>query len=117
MAIYKTYHYIVYQARPSLTLTFLEDERWSDSRVHRVRACNSINLKPGGIIELLLKIVNVLRMRPGFGVAATESTRTVLLSHLVKSAKRFCALKDVKDLFASGIQAWKWKCPQLYSCT
>ena len=34
----------------------------------RVRACNSINLKPGGIIELLLKIVNVLRMCPGFGI-------------------------------------------------
>ena len=28
-------------------------------------------------------------------------------SHLAMSAKRFCALKDVKDSVASGIQAWK----------
>ena len=35
----------------------------------RIRACNSVNLKPGGIIEPLLEIVNVLRMRPVFGVA------------------------------------------------
>ena len=38
----------------------------------RVRACNSINLKPGGIIEPLLKIVNVLRMRPGLGVVHSD---------------------------------------------
>ena len=31
--------------------------------------CNSINLKPGGIIEAL---VNVLRMRPGIGVAHSD---------------------------------------------
>ena len=62
----------------------------------RVRACNSVNLKPGGIIELLLKIVNVLRMRPGLGVvhsdqqrldmATAESARSALLSCLAKSA-------------------------------
>ena len=28
---------------------------------YRVRACNSVNLKPGGIIELLLKIVTHMR--------------------------------------------------------
>ena len=31
--------------------------------------CNSVNLKPGGIIKPLLKIVNILRMRHGLGVA------------------------------------------------
>ena len=71
----------------------------SKSRAHkkrgaRIRACNSVNLKPGGIIELLLKIVNVLRMRPGFGVAhsdqqrldmaTAESARSALLSCLAK---------------------------------
>ena len=30
----------------------------------RVRVCNSVNLKPGGIIEPLLKVVNILRMCP-----------------------------------------------------
>ena len=30
-------------------------------------------------------------------MATVESTRSALLSHLAKSAKRFCALKDVKD--------------------
>ena len=64
--------------------------------------CNSVNLKRGGIIEPLLKIVNVLRMRPGLGVAhsdqqwldvaTVESARSALLSCLAKSAKRFCAL-------------------------
>ena len=44
-------------------------------------------------------------------MATVESAQSALfLSHLAKSAKRFCALKDVKILFASGIQAWKWKC-------
>ena len=38
----------------------------------RVRACNSVNLKPGGITEPLLKIVNVLRIRPGFSVAHSD---------------------------------------------
>ena len=63
--------------------------------------CNSINLKPGRITEPLLKIVNVLRMHPGLGVATNrlemvtaKSTWLALLSHLAKSAKRFCALKD-----------------------
>ena len=69
----------------------------------RVRACNSENLKPGGIIESLLKIVNVLRMRPRLGavhsdqpahMATAESTQSALLLHLAKPAKRFCALKD-----------------------
>ena len=32
----------------------------------------SVNLKPGGIIEPLLKIVNVLRMRSEFGVAHSD---------------------------------------------
>ena len=46
-------------------------------------------------------------MRPGLGVAhsdqqrldmaTAESARSTLLSCLAKSAKRFCALKDVKD--------------------
>ena len=30
-------------------------------------------------------------------MATAESARSALLSHLAKSAKRFCALKDVKD--------------------
>ena len=34
--------------------------------------CNSVNLKPGGIIELLLKIVNILHMHPGFSVAHSD---------------------------------------------
>ena len=33
-------------------------------RVARVRVCNSVNLKLGGIIEPLLKVVNILRIRP-----------------------------------------------------
>ena len=36
--------------------------------------CNSINLKPGGIMEPLLKKVNVLRMRPGLGVAHNDQS-------------------------------------------
>ena len=69
--------------------------------------CNSVNLKPGGIIEPLLKIVNVLHMHPGLGVAhsdqqrldmaTAESAQSALLSCLAKPAKRFCALKDVQD--------------------
>ena len=31
--------------------------------------------------------------------------------------KGFVHLKMLKILFASGIQAWKWKCPRLCSCT
>ena len=30
-------------------------------------------------------------------MATAESARAALLSHLAKSAKRFCALRDVKD--------------------
>ena len=66
--------------------------------------CNSTNLKPGGIIELLLKIVNILHMHPGLGVAhsdqqqldmtTAESARSALLLCLTKSTKRFCTLKD-----------------------
>ena len=51
-------------------------------------------------------------MRPGLGVthndqpwldmAMAESARSALLSCLVKSAKRFCVLKDVQDF------ACKW---------
>ena len=37
-----------------------------------IRACNSVNLKPRGIIEPLLKIVNVLRMRPRLGVVHSD---------------------------------------------
>ena len=33
-------------------------------------------------------------------MATAESARLVLLSHLAKSAKRFCVLKDVQDLFS-----------------
>ena len=40
-------------------------------------------------------------------MATAESARSALFSHLAMSAKRFCALKDVKDSVASGIQAWK----------
>ena len=68
----------------------------------RVRAYNSVNLKLGGIIELLLKIVNVLRMRSGLGVAHSDQQRLdmamaesawpAFLSCLAKSALRFCAL-------------------------
>ena len=41
-------------------------------RKARVRACNSVNLKLGGIIEPLLKIVNVLHMCPGLGIAHSD---------------------------------------------
>ena len=51
--------------------TYNEDKS-AYEQAARVRACNSVNLKPGGIIELLLKIVNVLRMCPGFGVAHSD---------------------------------------------
>ena len=34
--------------------------------------CNSENLKPGGIIELILIIVNVMHIRPGLGVEHTN---------------------------------------------
>ena len=62
--------------------------------------CNSVNLKPGRIIEPLLKKVNVLCMRPGLGVAHNDQSarhgyggvHLVGVSHLAKSAKRFCAL-------------------------
>ena len=42
------------------------------ARAARVRACNSTNLNTGGIIEPLLIVVNILRMRPGFGVAHSD---------------------------------------------
>ena len=35
--------------------------------------------------------------QPQFDMATAESARSALLSRLAKSAKRFCALKDVKD--------------------
>ena len=61
-------------------------------------------MKPGGIIELLLKIVNILHMRPRLGIAHSDQPARhgygrvrPRLVHLVKSAKRFCALKDVED--------------------
>ena len=41
--------------------------RANKKRKARLRACNSVNLKLGGIIESLLKIVNILRMCPGLG--------------------------------------------------
>ena len=96
-------------------------------RAARVRACNSVNLKLGRIIELLLKIVNVLRMRPGFGIAHSDQparhgyggVRSVGTFYRIwrSQQKGFVRFKDVKILFASGIQAWKWKCPRLCSCT
>ena len=68
----------------------------TSERAARVRACNSVNLKPGGIIELLLQIVNILRMCPRLGVAhsdqqwldmaTAEFARSALLSCLAKSA-------------------------------
>ena len=89
--------------------------------------CNSVNLKPGGIIEPLLKIVNVLRMHPGFGVAHSDQPArhgyggvclVGAFYHIWRSQQKgFVRFKDVKILFASGIQAWKWKCPQPCSCT
>ena len=61
--------------------------------------CIYINLKPGGIIELLLNIVNVLHMRPRLGVAHSDQPAqhgySGVRPHPAKSAKRFCALKDV----------------------
>ena len=48
------------------------------------------------------------RQEPG-NEATAESARLALLLRLAKSAKKFYALKDVKILFASGIQTWKWK--------
>ena len=92
-----------------------------------VRACNSVNLKLGGIIEPLLKIVNVLRMRPGLGVAHGDQPaqhgyggiRSIgTFFHIWQSQQKgFVRLKMSKILFASGIQAWMWKCPWLCSCT
>ena len=38
----------------------------------RVRACNSVNLKLGGIIEPLLKIVNVLGRGEGGSLVGTN---------------------------------------------
>ena len=38
----------------------------------KVRACNSVNLKPGGIIEQLLKVVNILCMCSGLGVVQSN---------------------------------------------
>ena len=92
----------------------------------RVRACNFVNLKPGRIIGPLLKIVNVLHMRPGFGVAHSGQPARhgyggvcsvgAFFCIWRRQQKGFVRFKDVKILFASGIQAWKWKCPQLCSC-
>ena len=61
--------------------------------------CNSVNLKPGGIIELLLKIVNVLHMRPGFGVAHGDQPARHGYGGIrsVGAFFHICALKDVKD--------------------
>ena len=42
--------------------------------------CNSVNLKPGGIIEPLLKIVNVLHMRPGLGIAHSDQLAQTLVN-------------------------------------
>ena len=72
----------------------------------RVRACNSINLKPGGNIEPLLKIVNIPRMHPGFGVAHCNQparhgyggvTQSALFIAFGEVSKKVCVLKDVKD--------------------
>ena len=38
----------------------------------RVRACNTVSLKLGGIIELLLKIVDILCIYPRLGVAHSD---------------------------------------------
>ena len=87
----------------------------------RVRACNTVSLKLGGIIELLLKIVNILCIHPRLGVAhsdkqrldmaTAESTQSRFLSHLVRSAKRFCALKDVKDFVCKWYPSLKVEVP------
>ena len=81
----------------------------------RVRACNSVNLKPAGIIELLLKIVKVLRMCPWFGVVHGDQpaqhgyggVRLVgAFFHIWRSQQKgFVRLKMSKILFASGIHA------------
>ena len=93
----------------------------------RVRACNSVNLKPGRIIEPLLKIVNILCMHPELGVVHSDQptrhgyggVRSVGAFYRIwqSQQKDFVRLKMLKILFASGIQAWKWKCPRLSSCT
>ena len=44
-------------------------------------------------------------------MATAESARSALLSHLAKSAKRFCALKDVKDLVYKWYQSLEVEVP------
>ena len=44
-------------------------------------------------------------------MATAESARSELLSHLVKSAKRFCVLKDVKDLVYKWYQSLEVEVP------
>ena len=77
--------------------------------------CNFVNLKPGEIIEPLLKIVNVLCICPGFGVAHSDQparhgyggVRSVSAFYRIwrSQQKVFVCLKMLKILFASGIQA------------
>ena len=68
----------------------------------RVRACNSVNLKPGGIIEPLLKIVNILCMCPGLGIAHSNQParhgygRVHLVGAFIASGEVSKKLKDVK---------------------
>ena len=75
------------------------------------------------MIEPLLKIVNVLCMRPELGVAHSDQPARHGYGgvHLVSAFYRIWQNQQkgfvrLKILFASGIQAWKWKCPRLCSC-
>ena len=85
----------------------------------RVRACNSVNFKLGGIIEPLLKIVNVLHMRPRLGIVHSDQPARHGYggAHFYRiwwsQQKSFVRLRFCLQV----VQAWKWKCPWLCSCT
>ena len=55
--------------------------------------CNSVNLKPGRIIKLLLKIVNILRMATNqLDMATAESAWSVLFIKFDEVSKKvLCA--------------------------
>ena len=90
----------------------------------RVRACNSVNLKPGRINEPLLKIVNVLRMRPGLGVAhsdqqwldmaTAESARSALYRVWRSQQKGIMRFKDVKDFVCKWYPSLKVEVPAAF---
>ena len=45
----------------------------------RIRACNSVNLKPGGITELLLKIVTHAQQRVDIAAVAKHVPGVLIL--------------------------------------